>query len=227
MEILINSKQASKIIKESTGGGVSLKIEKLYQQVKEVLEKTGKQIGENLTFLVTWGASIGGMIGPLNDYIQGKYPNLTDMEISLLLTGVITNYYFDNKKLINKLIVKIKELGLSDVFSEVFNKAEELKRSFFKFIESLNITVHKMTNIMSYAFIIPLIPLIYDGVSKGYITENEIVETETFQRSLEAAIEKAKKNLTEYCELHCEFKRYAISCRLTSEPSCEEKREKH
>lgn len=176
MEILINSKHAKRILIEGQGGKLSFNIEKVYNQVKEVLEKSGKQIGENLTFLVTWGASIGGMIGPLNDFIEGKYPNLGQMEISLLLSGIIANYYFDNKKIIHKLVGKIKEKGLSDVFNEVFIKAEELKKTFFKFLESLNITFHKMTNIMSYAFIIPLVPIIYEGVSKGIFTQAQVSE---------------------------------------------------
>lgn len=176
MEILINTRQAKRIVRESTGGNLNFDIQKIYNQVKEVLEKAGTQIGENLTFLITWGASIGGMIGPLNDYIEKKYIGLNDMEISLLLTGIIANYYFDNKKLITKIVKKIKEGGLSPVFSQIFNKAEELKKTFFNFIESLNITFHKMTNIMSYAFIIPLIPIIYNGITDGNITEGQISE---------------------------------------------------
>lgn len=176
MEILINVKQARAILKESKGGNENFNIEKTYNQVKEILEKAGEQIGENLTFLITWGASIGGMIGPLNDFIQNKYIGLNDMEVSLLLTGIIANYYFDNKKLISKLVKKIKENGLSPVFSQIFNKAEELKKTFFKFLESLNVTFQKMTNIMSYAFIIPIIPMIYNGVTSGYFTEDSVGE---------------------------------------------------
>lgn len=176
MEIIINSSQAKKILQESKGVKLNLDVEKLYNFTKNVLKVAGKQINENLTFLVTWGASIGGMIGPLNDFIEKKYTGLNEMEVSLLLTGIIANYYLDNKKLIHKLVKKIHEGGLSPVFSEIFNKAEELKRTFFKFIESLNITFHKMTNIMSYAFIIPLIPLIYNSVKSGNITDDQILE---------------------------------------------------
>jgi len=176
MEILINSIQAKRILKEEISNRFVSNIEKTYNQVKDILDKTGNQINENLTFLVTWGASIGGMIGPLNDFIHRKFSGLNEMEVSLLLTGIIANYYFDNKKIIKKLVIKIKEGGLSDVFSEIMNKAEELKRVFVLFMESLNITFHKMTNILSYAFIIPLIPMIYDGVSSGYISESDILE---------------------------------------------------
>jgi len=176
MEIIISSKQAGKLLKEEFKGEFLSTVEKLYYNTKEVLEKTSSQIGENLKFLITWGASIGGLIGPINDYINDEFPELNELEISLILTGVIANYYFDNQKIIGKLYDKIKEKGLSDVFNGVMLKSEELKRTFVSFIESLNITVHKMSNILSYAFIIPLIPLIYNGVSKGYITNSEINE---------------------------------------------------
>lgn len=176
MEIIISSKQAGRILKEEFKSEFISTIEKYYNDTKEILEKTGNQIGENLKFLITWGASIGGMMGPLNQYINDKFPELTDMEVSLILTGVIANYYFDNKKIISKLVKKIKEDGLKEVFTEILSKGEELKRTFITFIDSLNITIHKMSNILSYAFIIPLIPLIYNGIAKGYITNNDVSE---------------------------------------------------
>jgi len=176
MEILINTKQAKKIITESKGDGFNFKIREMYEQVKEILEISGNQINENLKFLITWGASIGGMIGPLNDFIQNKHPQLNNVETSLLLTGIIANYYFDNKKFISKLIKKLKENNLIDIFSELFYKAETLKKVFVEFIESLNITTHKISNIMSYAFIIPLLPMIYNSVSDGTIGKDQVDE---------------------------------------------------
>jgi len=176
MEILINSTQTNKIIVESTFKDIGNSIKTSYEFVKDVLSKGGNQIGENLTFLVTWGASIGGLIRPLNSFIQNKNPEFSDIEISLLLTGIICSYFVDNKTLVTKIVKKINESGLSRAFTDVFTKSEELKRSFFDFIESLNITFHKMTNILSYAFIIPLIPMIYNGVSEGVFSENDIVE---------------------------------------------------
>lgn len=176
MEILINTRQARKILTESKSKNINNKLEEVYNKVKDILETSGEQIGENLKFLITWGASIGGMIGPLNDYIQGKHPEIDNIELSLLLTGIIANYYFDNKKLMSKIVEKIKERGLINVFRQLFNKAEELKKVFLNFIESLSITVHKMSNIMSYAFIIPLIPMIYESVSEGSLGLSQVDE---------------------------------------------------
>jgi len=176
MEILINSKHTRKIIIESSIKGMSNGLKESYEFVKEILKKSQGQIGENLTFLVTWGASIGGMIRPLNDFINKKHVELNDMEISLILTGIIANYYLDNKELLNKIIKKIKEDGLFEVFNQIYSKSEELKKAFISFIESLNITGHKMSNIMSYAFIIPLIPIIFDGIFNNSLSENDAME---------------------------------------------------
>ena len=100
MQILVNPRQTNKIILESSFKDMSNGIKKSYELVKDVLTKTGEQINMNLSFLFTWGASIGGMVGPLNDFIQNKNPELSDVEVSLLLTGVISSYYVDNTELI-------------------------------------------------------------------------------------------------------------------------------
>jgi len=176
MQILVNPRQTNKIILESSFKDMSNGIKKSYELVKDVLTKTGEQINMNLSFLFTWGASIGGMVGPLNDFIQNKHPELSDVEVSLLLTGVISSYYVDNTELIKKVVKKIKEEGLSDIFSDVLGKSQELKSTFFDFIQSLNITSHKMSNILSYTFIIPLIPMIYENVSNGTFSESDITE---------------------------------------------------
>jgi uncharacterized membrane protein len=101
---------------------------------------------------------------------------MSDIEISLLLTGIIASYYVDNKEYVKKILNKIKEKGLSDVFLRVFKKSQELKNAFFDFIESLNITLHKVTNIMSYTFIIPIIPMLYDMATSSNLDGEQISE---------------------------------------------------
>jgi hypothetical protein len=128
----------------------------------------------NLEFLVTWGASIGGFVGPLNDYIQGKYPEVSKMDLNLILTGIISMYYLDNKDLIKRVISKIKERGLSDIFSVVVRKSEEFKSVFFEFISSLNLTLHKVSNIMSYTFILPIIPMLFQLAQGDEFNQNDI-----------------------------------------------------
>jgi uncharacterized membrane protein len=176
MKIAVTEHQKKFIITESISEEFNSIIERGYNFTKEILEKSAEQIGINIQFAITWGASIGGMVGPLNDFIKNTESEMSDIEISLLLTGIIASYYVDNKEYVKKILNKIKEKGLSDVFLRVFKKSQELKNAFFDFIESLNITLHKVTNIMSYTFIIPIIPMLYDMATSSNLDGEQISE---------------------------------------------------
>ena len=174
--ILINESQKQRLLLETSGGEMDNVIKKNYQLVKKILTTSSKQLNTDLKFLITWGASIGGMVGPINDFVQGKYPELNDVQLSLLLTGVIATYYFDNKTLMDKLYKKLTEEGIFTQFLTVIKKCDELRDSFLTFIDSLGITLHKVTNTMSYTFIIPLLPLVYNMSMSGSVSEKEISE---------------------------------------------------
>ena len=176
MKIAVTEHQKKFIITESISEEFNSIIERGYNFTKEILEKSAEQIGINIQFAITWGASIGGMVGPLNDFIKNTESEMSDIEISLLLTGIIASYYVDNKEYVKKILTKIKEEGLSEVFLRVFKKSQELKNAFFDFIESLNITLHKVTNIMSYTFIIPIIPMLYDMATNSNLDGEQISE---------------------------------------------------
>ena len=100
----------------------------------------------------------------------------SDLDISLILTGVIASYYVDNKEMVKKVFFTLKEKGLFNAFKTVLKKSQELKTVFFDFIESLGITLHKVTNILSYTFVIPLIPMLYNLTKQGIGSSNDIQE---------------------------------------------------
>lgn len=176
ISILINETQKQRILLESSGGGISDLIKRNYEFTKEILKKSSSQIGINFEFLLTWGASIGGFVGPLNDFIKGNHPEFSDLDISLILTGVIASYYVDNKEMVKKVFFTLKEKGLFNAFKTVLKKSQELKTVFFDFIESLGITLHKVTNILSYTFVIPLIPMLYNLTKQGIGSSDDIQE---------------------------------------------------
>ena len=175
VSILINESQKRKILLEASGGHIVDVIKKNYLRVKEIIEESSEQIGMNLQFLITWGASIGGFVGPVEDFVRGEYPQLNDIQISLILTGVIASYYIDNKETINKIFLKIKENGLSDTFKKVLRKSDTFLAVFLDFINSIGLTLHKITNMLSYTFIIPLLGLLYN-VSKNMSISNQEID---------------------------------------------------
>ena len=174
--LLINENQKRIILRESVNNEFGDMVKQNYKFVKDVLKMSSQQMGMNFEFLFTWGASIGGFIGPLNEFIAGRYPDVSDMDMSLILTGIIATFYMNNKEMIRKILEKIKSEGLSEEFKTSLNKANQLKSTFVDFMGGLNMTLHSVTNIMSYAFIIPLIPIVYSAVTSGAFKSGDAKE---------------------------------------------------
>jgi hypothetical protein len=174
--LIITESQKKLILSESVSDEFVSILKKNYEFTKRVLKQSSEQVNLNLEFLLTWGASIGGFMGPLNDFIAGNNPELSDVELSLLITGIVAIHFADNRKMVKTILDKIKEEGLSKPFKQLLNKSEELKKTFIDFISSLNLTLHKLTNLMSYAFVIPLIPMLYESVANGFISDRDAKE---------------------------------------------------
>jgi hypothetical protein len=56
----------------------------------------------------------------------------------------------------------IKENGLRTYFDRALRKSYDLKDAFTEFLESLNVTFSSVGNAMAFAFIIPMVSVIYD-----------------------------------------------------------------
>ena len=171
MKIIITEQQKRIIITESTGEELGNLIKQNTERVKEIINEAQNQIGMNLQFLLTWGAGIGGFMGPVEDFVREKYPEIDESELVLILIGVIATYFVDNKKIVTKIYTKIYEDGLSGIFDRILKKTDTLRNTFIEFIDSLGLTFHKITNMLSYTFIIPILPMIYQMVEDGS-TEN-------------------------------------------------------
>jgi hypothetical protein len=176
LSIIITESQKKTILTESIKSDFIESFKSQHNLFKKIVEDVKSQIGVNLEFMLTWGATIGGFISPISQYISGKHPELSEVDLSLILTGVVANYYFDNRKTISKLTEEIQNRGLSKIYLQTLKKSETLKKVFVDFISSLGLNLHKITNIMSYAFIIPVLPMIYNMVSSNDISEKELIE---------------------------------------------------
>ena len=174
MSVIINENQKKILIKESLIKDISDTVKNNFEFAKEILQSSKEQMGINLQFLLTWGASIGGFVGPLTQFVEGENPELTPTQITSIMIGVTATYYLDNKKTIYEILKKIKEDGLGEVFVRTLKKAEKLKSSFLSFIESLNLTFHKVSNMMTYTCIIPLVEKILQMSQSGEITDQDI-----------------------------------------------------
>lgn len=174
LSILITEQQKKILIKESIIDELGSVLKNNFESVKEIISESKKQMGVNLEFLLTWGASIGGFVGPLNQFIEGQFPELSRVQVISISIGIIATFFLDNKETIKKILKKIKEDSLEEEFLVTFNKAKELKKAFLDFIESLNLTFGKVTNMMTYAFIIPLLDKILNFTLEQSPTDDDI-----------------------------------------------------
>ena len=155
-----------------------LLFEEVNERVKEVqedgMEFTKKVVNDvqentslNLKMMLTWGASIGGFMGPVMQYLNGEYPDITQKDASLIAVGIASVIFFQEKPFVKSLIEKIKEQDLEEAFKTGAMKANQLKGALADFLKSLNIMTFSISNMLSYAFLVPIIPMIYDAVAEG------------------------------------------------------------
>jgi hypothetical protein len=163
-------------IKEVQEDGVEL--------TKKIIEDTKSHASINLKMMLTWGASIGGFMGPVMQWLNGQVPELTEKDSSLIAAGIASVIFFQERSFINKSIIKkIKEDGLEEPFKLGAIKANQLKTVLAGFLKSLNLSAFTVTNMLSYAFLVPVIPMIYDAVSEGVW---DMRDTEMLVKSLSA-----------------------------------------
>lgn len=174
MKIIISESQHKRILIENINSELEKRFQNMKKFTKNVISEAKKQINLDLSFLLTWGSTLGGLMGPVSDYIEGKYPELSNTDISLLCTGAILTYFTNNKEGLTKVLDKIKEKSLIQEFDYMLEKTGELKNVFISFIESFAIPVNKLSNMLAYAFLIPILPELYE-MSQGF-GEHDIME---------------------------------------------------
>lgn len=160
MKVLISQSTNRVILSESVLDDIKSILKSAKDVSFEVISSTKKQFNMDLKFLLTWGASIGGIMAPLMDYVNGNYPELDTASAYSLVVGACSIVFFNNEKQIRKVLEKIEEKGLNDIFVDVLEKTKELKNTLTDFIESLGVTIGQVGNIVSYAFLIPIIPML-------------------------------------------------------------------
>jgi len=167
MDFLINESQLRVILQEQDQSKMSDYMKELYSFTSNLVNKAKKTYGLNLKLLLTWGASVGGLVMPLDSFIRTGRFELTDEQATLILIGVACTYFYDNVKTLKTILTKIKEEGLEDTFKEVLVKSRNLKNSFSKFLESANVTLGSTLDLVTYSFLIPIIGDIQSAIMEG------------------------------------------------------------
>ena len=167
MDFLINESQLRTILQEQDQSKMSDYMKEMYSYTSNLVDKAKSLYGLNLKLLLTWGASVGGFVMPLDNFIKSGRFDLTDTQQTLILVGIACSVFYDNSRALKLIYKKIKEQGLEEVFKEVLTKSKNLKNSFSKFLSSANITISSSLDLVAYSFLIPIITDILEIVQNG------------------------------------------------------------
>jgi hypothetical protein len=162
MKIVITEHQYEKLLLESSKSIIGDEIKRSKEFIKKIVRSVKEDTKLDFSFLFTWGAAIGGFSRPVFNYFEGRNPELTQQDLSLLTIACAVTYYTSNKEKLGKLLDIIKERGLVDYFNEMLSKTDELKNTFLSFIDSLKIAGSKMSSMLAYTFIIPFLSKLLD-----------------------------------------------------------------
>ncbi len=168
MEFLITESQLQLILSEQKNDdNLSGSLRRMKSFTNNMVSKILKTYDINLKMFLTWGTSIAGLVMPLNEFLRTGNLNLSESERYLVLSGIAFLIFFEGKRGINKVLSKIKEEGLEEVFDATLLKAYQLKDSFTTFLRSTRVITSQVLEIVSYAFLIPIIGDIQDLASSS------------------------------------------------------------
>ena len=176
MEIIISESQRKELLIMESIDKIGSIIKDMSKVGKDSMHKANENFKFDLKILVTFSAGIGGVIVPLNDFVRGEFPKLTEQNYLLLTLAVAMILVTEHSDNIKKLLSEITKQNLTKEFEKTLETGQELKNSFLDFMESLNLTFSKITQIMGYAFLIPIIDIILDLSKDNYANSvNDIV----------------------------------------------------
>jgi predicted transcriptional regulator len=101
-KVYITDLQRRKLILESASNDIENISNESKKLGESILDEVKKQTNLDLGILLSWSASIGGFMSPLNDIIQGKFPEFSDSDRFLVLSGLLFSVLYQNKKFFNR-----------------------------------------------------------------------------------------------------------------------------
>jgi hypothetical protein len=104
--------------------------------------------------------------------LDGNFNGLDDTQIAGLVVMAIGVVFFENKDL-KELRGKVDEMGLSSELNQAISYTEKLKNKFSYLLKLLGMSIHRTSNIVSYSFLIPILSIVIDLVTKHGVDSSQ------------------------------------------------------
>lgn len=166
MKFIITEEQYKQILNEGITDTITKKIEKFKEFFQKIIDDLKTSYNFHIKFGLTYGAGIGAIIQPITDYLNSRYPNLDTSQIEMLAVASIMIVFFEGKE-IEKIEKKVTEESLENELADGVGYSEVLSVKFKKVMNVLGMSVYRLSDIVAYAFLLPLLSEIYKFMDKG------------------------------------------------------------
>jgi hypothetical protein len=159
MKIVISEEQYRLLMEENFKNNLISKLESFKKFTTDVLNDLKRSFNFNIKFGLTYGAGIGVLLSHVNEFLLGKYPQLTDSEIKMLAMTAIMIVFFETKDIVKneKLQNKVDDLGLTNELAETVNHVGGLRKKIEVILKSLDASIWRATDIVGYTFLLPIL----------------------------------------------------------------------
>ena len=181
MKVILTESQYRKVLKENFDQRIGNSLSKMHAFSERVVKDASTQLKFDFRFLVTYGAGIGAILQSVFDYLQGNFNGLDDTQIAGLTVMAVGVVFYENKDLRDPNNI-INSLGLTDQLNKAISFTDKLKLKFSHLLKLLGMSIHRVSNIVSYSFLIPILSIVIEIVTKHG------VESTQFQTLLESLL---------------------------------------
>lgn len=176
MDILITESQNKLLITEGVGETLKKVYEHSGDYSADLYKRVKKRLGLNTKILLTFGSLVGSLIEPCENYLAGKYPNLSEDQLLLLVIGIVSVMFVERRELTREIIGKIRNENLEPEFRDGLKKTKKLVNSFQKFLATGVSTAAFASDVMSYIYMIPLLGYLTIFLQGQGLSGDEITE---------------------------------------------------
>ena len=164
MKVILTESQYRRVLLEGYKDRIDNSLMKFNEFSKKVVSDASSQLNYDFRFLVTYGAGIGAILQSVYEYLEGNFDGLSDTQIAGLAVMAVGIVFFENKDLKEQLS-KIDEMGLDSELNQTVSFTNRLKSKFSYLLKLLGMSVHRLSNIVSYSFLIPILSIVIGVVS--------------------------------------------------------------
>lgn len=165
MKVVLTEEQYRRILKEGYNEKIGSRLMKLHDFSKKVVSDAAHQLKFDFRFLISYGAGIGAILQSVFEYLDGNFNGLDDTQIAGLAVMAVGVIFFENKDL-KSALSKVNDMGLTDELDQAVAYTDKLKSKFSYLLKLLGMSIHRVSNIVSYSFLIPILSIVIEIVTK-------------------------------------------------------------